>query len=392
MHRIPVLVLESDNDLLTANTLYCLVSSNYLEVHIVSRGCDSTFRFLPGIKSYHSSTATVSDAIFLDFIEKIAYKTRAKVLVPTNTSGIDFVIHYKAILERFVQIIPVPNRKAYNIAADKGMLASYMLQNDIPTPLTVFDLTQDLEMALDKLTFPVLLKPKIGESGYSAVLEEPPITVYKDKDSLMSVLNSQKISDKYIIQQYVTGYVIGCNVLYKKGKLITYTIQKSLTSTRPFAPSFGIEFIDNKEVIKIVDALMSKLLWNGVANLDLIYDTQHDRIYILEINPRFWLTIIGSMVRSKVNFPLLACKLALNQPIETTQYKLGKYIPFGTFIKYKARSSMVPKVSFSWSDIDLLHFLNTLPPKLYSFYKERVKNAVLKVLQAKSKADVLAGQ
>ncbi len=392
MRRIPILVLEKKSDLLTANTLYCLVNSKDLEVHIVSQIHDSSYRYMPGVKGFHYIPASTPVATFLDFIEQVAHKTKAAVLVPTNTEGVTFCIQHVRYLEEFVRLIPLPEKWSFDIAADKGLLAAFMLENAIPSPPTVFNFTQDIETALGGLAFPVLLKPRIGESGLASAFEEPPITVFKDKASLLQFVNERNVGYKYIIQQFVTGYVIGCNVLYKEGRLITYTIQKPLTPTRPFAPSFGIEFIDNKEVITIVDALMSRLKWNGVANLDLMYDTVNHKIQVLEINPRFWLTIIGSMVRANINFPLLACKLALNQPVGSVQPRLGKYIPFGTFVKYRVKSTPDTKVSFGWNEIDLPHFLRMLPVKLYSFYKERLRKVVRRAPERKPKAHVLASQ
>lgn len=369
------MVLEYQSDYLTANTIYCLGGSELFEVHLLSRSLNNPYRLLPRVKSFHYFPDDKPESVYLDYIQQVIQRTGSKVLVPTNSPGVNFVIQHKDTLQQFIKIMPIPERWAYDIAADKGLLASFMLENSIPTPPTIFDLTKNLETALDDMVFPVLLKPSFGEGGYALTAEESPITEFKDKSALMSFIKERNIKQKHIIQRFIEGYVVGCNVLYQEGKLIAFTIQKSLTPTRPFAPSIGIEFIESEEAITIVDTLMSKLQWSGVANLDLIYDTQNQKLQILEINPRFWLTLTGSMVRANVNFPSLACQLALDQPIELAPYSLGKYIPLGTYIKYRLSVPQMEKVRFKWKEIDVVYFWKTLLSRAYRIYNEKIQKS-----------------
>jgi predicted ATP-grasp superfamily ATP-dependent carboligase len=258
----------------------------------------------------------------------------------------------------------LPDAETFKIAADKGLLAEFMINNNIPTPDTIFNLTEDLEENLNKFRFPVLLKPKEGLAGKN-LSGGPGITLFEEKQKLFKFISERNIKSQYIIQSFTEGYVLGCNVLYKDGHLLTYSIQKGLIpASNKFAPSLGIEFYENEEVISVADQLMSKLRWNGLANIDLIYDIKEQKIKVLEINPRVWTTIIGSMVTAKINFPVLACKLALDMPVEYTPSKVGKYIAVREFLTYNYVNRFNKKVNFNFKDIHIKYTVVTLLPKL----------------------------
>lgn len=375
MKQIPILVLEYADYWLTANTLYCLAQNRLFDIHFLSRTIKSPFRFLPRIKSLSYFPKEAPDESFLAFIKQVAEKTKARVLVPTNGSSFSLVAQYKEAIQEFIGVIPVPEHWAYTTAADKGLLADFMQTNGIPTPLTLTNLADNLENKIEGFPFPVLLKPKLGASGKGSA-GEPAITQFRDKTKLLEFIHAQKLETKYIVQNYIEGYVLGCNVLYKDGKLVSYTIQKGVVKAEQYAPCLGIEFIYNEEVMQVVDQLMTKLEWNGVANIDLIYDTKSNTIKILEINPRFWLTIGGSMAKANVNFPSLACMLALDKPVAQGDYKTGKYIPLVSFIKYKVTPPAGEKVPFRWKEIDVRYYFSTVLSRACYFYNKRHKAAL----------------
>src|SRR2546428_697479 len=49
---------------------------------------------------------------------------------------------------------------------------------------------------------------------------------------------------------------------------------------------------------------MQALKWSGIVNIDFIYDENDKQAKILEVNPRYWQSLLGSLFAG-VNFPYL---------------------------------------------------------------------------------------
>ncbi len=379
--KISVLVLEGTY-WLTSNTLYCLGQHKDMEVHFISRIANSPFRLSGYVRSHNYLSVENTDEEFLSFIKEVAEKTKAKILFPINILGNTFVVKYQLLIRTFINIIPLPSQESFNLAQDKGLLAEFMINNNIPTPNTIFNLTEKLEENLSGFPFPVLLKPTEGSGGVSQWGGHG-ITFFNDKIELLDFFSKHNITSQYIIQSFLEGFIVCCNVLYKDGHLVTYSIQKRVTSgIDKFGPSMGIEFFENEDAISLANQLLMKLKWNGLANIDLIYDIHDRKFKVLEINPRVWRTIIGSMITSKINFPVMACKLALNIPVKIAHFEVGKFIELSDYVKYNYRNFFNKKESFKYNEIDIKYFVVNLLPKLREIYNRKRETSSVNLAKA----------
>jgi predicted ATP-grasp superfamily ATP-dependent carboligase len=62
------------------------------------------------------------------------------------------------------------------------------------------------------------------------------------------------------------------------------------------------------------------------------HDSRNGQVKVLEVNGRYWGSLIGSLVAG-VNFPYLACLTALGTPFPTPTYRLSKFIHAETAAK-----------------------------------------------------------
>ena len=112
------------------------------------------------------------------------------------------------------------------------------------------------------------------------------------------------------------------------------TIYQSLFHSSPYRIGVLQEFNDNEEIINIGRKLISDIKWNGVANIDFLVDKRDKSKRILEFNPRFWQSLLGS-ANAGVNFPLLYCQDAMGVKSSYTKRQ-----------SFFASPSMYPKILF----------------------------------------------
>jgi predicted ATP-grasp superfamily ATP-dependent carboligase len=64
--------------------------------------------------------------------------------------------------------------------------------------------------------------------------------------------------------------------------------------------------------MNVAKKLIHELGWSGVANIDMRFDARHKIPMVLELNGRYWRSLLGSL-NAGVNFPLLACEMCLGE-------------------------------------------------------------------------------
>jgi hypothetical protein len=100
-------------------------------------------------------------------------------------------------------------------------------------------------------------------------------------------------------------------VLCREGRILAATAQHAITaSLTPFGSPIGIEFGDDPPAMNIAERLIRELGWSGVANIDMRFDALREIPLVLEINGRYWFSLLGSL-NAGINFPLLACEMCL---------------------------------------------------------------------------------
>ena len=358
---LTVLVLEGEY-LLTRAVLFCLSRWPGMRVHLLTRGPHNHYRLSGYLRACHACPPGQSDTAFVAFAQQVAQTIQAQVLMPVDVAGMRFVIAHRPAFEATMRVLPLPSATHYEIASDKGLLAAFMQEHEIPAPATLLDIRNGLAAKLVGFRFPVLLKPVHGCGGRG-------IAQYDEPATLLQAVAELPETDQYIIQNCLEGYDIDCNVLYQNGRLVAHSIQKALVaSAGKYAPAEAIEFVRSSAVLAVVDRLMRALCWNGVAHLDLRYDARDQQIKVIEINTRFWLTVVGSAVAAKVNFPALACLAATGRPVLQGPSALGRYIPFASFLKLRfgrRPTGASPKFPFAWRDTSLRFFLGNVAAQLY---------------------------
>jgi predicted ATP-grasp superfamily ATP-dependent carboligase len=263
-------------------------------------------------------------------IAEIVRRNSIDVVLPIEMEWIAPQDARRHALSELVPIAPVLDSKSFEVANNKWLLFKLMQDHGIPTiPTVLCTLDNDLEQQIRHLEFPVLIKPVTAWGGEG-------IRRFDNMSQLQEFLgqcDSERIKNSYIAQSLLTGYVIGLNILCREGQMLAYTMQRGfIPNPQKYAAAAAIQFIKREETLETGRKLTSALKYNGVANIDMFYDTRENQVKILEVNARFWGSLRGSYVAG-VSFPYLACLAALDIPFSAPDYELTRYIHPKTALK-----------------------------------------------------------
>lgn len=270
-----------------------------------------------------------NNRVVLDALLSAVEDKKIDVVVPIEEDVHKIISKNLNLVHSKVKTSPIAPIDVYEAATNKWKLGELCKEHKIPYPKTVYvEGTALSENKIKNLHFPVLIKPENGHGGLN-------IKLIYSKNELEGFFNSNPdlSMGNYLLQEYVKGYDIDMSLLAKDGKILAYTIQKGFISrTSVFAASAGIQFLYNEQLYNIIDRLIKKLNFSGIAHIDLRYDENQDEFKVIEVNARYWGSLTGSLLAG-VNFPYLACLVGMGIKIDLPRYNHCRYIDHTTALK-----------------------------------------------------------
>lgn len=315
--RLAVLIPDA-GDIDPYGVLSCLAQVPGLRIHGISRLKWPSARFSRYWSSFHIMPDD-GEMTLLDSIAKIVHEEKIDIVLPVSEAGIRFISCHRQRLSDIVALAHTCPCDRFDIAADKWLLAEFMAKHAIPHPATILVKNKITVMEqIDQISFPVLLKPRKDHGSGNNIV------YLNDQSSLLDFIEKHpELSENYILQNFIYGQQDrDCSVLCENGEILAYTIQQPyIAKNPPFGAATAIKFIQDDQTLRVVQQLVTSLSWHGIANVDLIFDERDQQVKVLEMNTRYWLTLVGSLAAA-VNFPYLACLAGLGKTFENTQYEL----------------------------------------------------------------------
>ncbi len=339
-----------------------------VQIHLLS-----TKRFIAARYSKHLRSFSVySYSDKEEWIHKIIEIVKDKgidVVLPIDMDSIPLLNKLHLDVSEIVEIVPLPKSDPFRIASDKWLLAKHLKNHNLPVPTTVLyaysDDTCDMK-------FPCLLKPMVDSGGGEGIVK------FNSEDALRKYLSDLNIKEPVMLQEYIVGESIGCNVLCKEGEVLASTLQVGcIYDKKPFSPQLGLKFFENEDIRLVIEELMNSLNWNGVANIDMIYNAESGEMKILEINPRFWLSVDASALAG-VNFAYQYVCLGMGKPILNPHHRLENYVNLrGLYLLLKKNPRTIFQTKFIWNNTSLRFVIADPLPMCYHFLW-RTKNIIVR--------------
>ncbi|MEQ8763277.1 MAG: ATP-grasp domain-containing protein [Planctomycetota bacterium] len=305
----------------------CLSRHADVRIHIASRERWVPQRFSRHCSGFHRLPSSEDDRA--EELVRLARRHHLDVILPVSEEGAQFVARYRDALAPRVRSAGPHDIHQIERAVDKATAHELVRELGIPAPRTI-RLTHDdaFETSVRSMRFPVLVKARRAGGGSH-------IHRLESREALKAFLEAHpEIRNDYIIQQFHRGADLSCNVLCRDGELLTWAFYEGRSpGVRPFAPPLEVEFLEDDQVLEHLRRLLKALSWNGVADVDWIRDAETGEALFLEINARFWSSLLAARAAG-IDFPYLACRAALGEEVLPAPYRHIRYLAMGRSVPH----------------------------------------------------------
>jgi len=358
------ILIPDGQGFLAVPVINCLASSNQFKIYLLSNLKYTPMRFSRFVNHFSYSPKTKNDEDWINTIDNIVENHGIDFIMPVSECSIRKLILHKSKLKAAKKLMLLPELDNFDTANDKALLSLHLHKYDIPHPKGCLVSNMAELNKMETLNFPVISKPTIGYSGGKH------IHVFKKMDALKTHFKNSNFLGIHIIQEYIEGYDIDCSVLCKAGEILAYTIQKGIVSdASDFSPSYAHVFVQEPKLFSVVEKLMKTLNWSGIAHIDLRFDENAQQFKVIEINPRFWLSLEASL-HAGFNFPELSHKLSIGQTLITPKFNECSYWSLKG-LKLKQEKKVLFRWKFLKKHTGLKFFIKDPVPIIYRFFALR---------------------
>ena len=238
-----VLIPEGDNINLLNFVVNCLAQAKNLSIYVISYSKFSEFRKTNKVKIFIDYPKYVSEEEWISNINNEVDKYDFDIIMPVDDYGIKTAIEYRHLLFKPDKLLLLPSSGDYYKADDKGLLAKHLNEFKIPSPKSFLIKSYNSLENKPDVKLPVLAKPTLGFGGGKGIIK------FTTLEDLSSYFKENNFEYDFLVEEFIEGYDLGCNVLYENGKILAFTMQKGiLWSNQPFSPQIGLEFFYNQEL------------------------------------------------------------------------------------------------------------------------------------------------
>jgi len=318
MGRISVLIPDAEAEN-SKRVALCLTESGRVTLHGLCRRKTAPLRTSSLFATFDCSTEEIEIDSWLGRLDDIVARQQIDVVLPTSDFGIRALSEHGHLLACADRLVQLPEPDAFDLATNKAALANFLALHDIPRPPTVL-VTAGLKLPEDcaALGFPVLAKPPLSAGGRGIQRSE----TMADLDGFIA---GRPEGETWVVQELIEGHDVCVNALCQNGEIIASTAQHAIDqSPSSYRPPTDFEFKCDPSATDVAGRLIEALSWSGIANIDMRFDAKRNTAVVLEINGRYWASMLGSM-NAGVNFPLLACEALSGSIASNRRPRDGRY-------------------------------------------------------------------
>jgi len=261
-HGVPVIGISSDGKYYSCRTNVCE------EIHVVKTRGPKLIALLEELGP--------------------SFETKPFLLACQDKNVVTISRHREA-LEPWYRFL-LPDADVLETLINKDSFYHYAQENGLPLPPTFFvSNKEEAEEAASQLTFPVIMKPPAREGNWTKHTKLKAIVADTREEFLAKYDLYQSWADVLIVQRLVEGHDDNhytCNIYFDQNgePAVTFTSRK----LRQWRPTTGQACLSvecrNDRVVEDTMRLFCGLNYRGFAYLEMKYDEQMDKYFIIEPN------------------------------------------------------------------------------------------------------------
>lgn len=256
---------------------------------------------------------------FLQDLDRELGRGTCQMIMPIRDNTTLLLAKHREQFRKHVRFC-LPDYEALLIGRDKGKTVKAAIRHNVPIPQTFFPEDQSLESIARAINFPVLIKPRSSSGGRGILFAGDASALYRGYAAVKAVYNEP------IIQEYISAErehlsvtflfneksQLRASFAYQEFRQVGGSASHAISVSRPDVVECGAEFL-------------RKLGWRGVANVEFVVDPRDKQFKMLEVNPRFWMSL-ALAIHAGVDFPYLLYRLVMEGDIEpVTDYRIGSH-------------------------------------------------------------------
>ncbi|CAM4242862.1 carbamoyl-phosphate synthase [Bacillus manliponensis] len=230
----------------------------------------------------------------LTFLTELGKEFDKKPVLCTGADDyVVFISKYREQLSKYYLFL-FPDHDLIDEILDKHKVYELAMRHNIPCPETyILEDEEQIERAVQKLTFPCILKPTLGHEFRKKINKKA--IVIKDEAQLREEYHLYRQHGKLILQEIIPG---DNTCFYKVATLYGDNMELlalfSLQKNHQFPAEYGTgAHIVSKQVPELVEMCLpffENLNLKGIGMIEFKKDPRDGVYKFIEINPRFWLT------------------------------------------------------------------------------------------------------
>lgn len=258
------------------------------------------------------------DPQLVDQIEQACREHGIDVVLPVDYPTVMLLSEHGERI-RSSRVAAVPSADTMRLLHNKWSFSRMLDRLGLPQPKTEF--AENAAALLNtKLEFPIITKPvdRWASVGFE---------IHHTRAELERRILENKLAAEFplLVQDFIPGQDMGFAFVARHGQLVAHAAFEQ--------PTRGVRrYFQSDELRGYVSTLVRETGYHGVGEVDARYDIERKEHRLLEVNPRFWASLLYAS-HSGMNFPELLIRIddlvdgygfrGVTHPVRLAPYELA---------------------------------------------------------------------